>query len=124
MNLSQKRSKFALDKLDKLSAHGSLKEAGFDSYTAGLPSMVLSNGLAQTFAFILSKVSEKPKGKEVLNWTKEWLEEQGKIKETADHKDFMKEISSMPQSQYLASQKECLLLWEWIKRYSNSNLFN
>lgn len=124
MSLSQKRSKFALDKLSKLRAQKSFKETGFDSYTSGLPSMVLNNGIAQTFAFILSKESEKPEGKEVLNWTKEWLEEQGRIGKTANHEDFMKTISSMPQSEYLASQKECLLLWEWIKRYTNSKLFD
>ncbi len=123
MNLSQKRSKYALEKLVQI--QGELqgeKAQKFRSYTSGLPSMVLSNGLAQSFAFILGKQGN-PEIK-VIDWTIEWLGKQDLIKKTTNRREFMKEISSMAQSQYLASQKECLLLWEWIKRYANSNLFN
>ena len=122
MNLSQKRSKYALEKLSEIQGEiTNHKEYG--SYTSGLPSMVLSNGLAQSFAFILGKKKQGTPEMKVIDWTIEWLGKQDLIKKTTNHRDFMKEISSMPQSQYLASQKECLLLWEWIKRYANSNLF-
>ena len=117
MNLSQKRSKYALEKLSEIQGEIT-NHKEFGSYTSGLPSMVLSNGLAQSFAFVLSKKKQGTPEMKVIDWTIEWLGKQELIKKTTNHRDFMKEISSMPQSQYLASQKECLLLWEWIKRYA------
>jgi CRISPR type III-B/RAMP module-associated protein Cmr5 len=121
MTLSQERSEFALRKL----AQQSSLDSDFASYLAGLPTMVLNNGMAQAFAFIISKNDRKALKRQVLSWTIEWLHSKRwvSLPATASDSDFMRELSRMPQARYLACQRETLALWEWLKRYANSDLF-
>ncbi len=124
--LSQARSNFALQKL--ISEQSNLNKE-FGSYMAGLPSMVLTNGLAQAFAFIIQKEKPNQIKRKVVNWTVEWLADNGWIQGEAaelarDHLAFMRLLSTMDQSNYLACQRETLALWEWLKRYANSDMFS
>lgn len=123
--LSQERSNFALNKLiavqDKVNQD-------FGSYMAGLPSMVLTNGLAQAFAFIIQKEKSGIK-RDVVSWTIEWLATKGWVQANpatlqTDYLTFMQRLSQMEQSHYLACQRETLALWEWLKRYANPDMFH
>ena len=82
--------------------------------------MVLVNGFAQALAFVI----QKGKQKVVVNWTIDWLDQQGLANAQGDqHLNFMTELSAMHQRKYLACQQETLRLWEWLKRYSGSRMF-
>jgi CRISPR-associated protein Cmr5 len=123
--LSQERSNFALQKL--IDAQSKVNK-DFGSYMAGLPSMVLTNGLAQAFAFIIQKEKSNIE-REVVSWTIEWLATKGWVQENpetlkTDHRAFMQHLSQMDQSHYLACQRETLALWEWLKRYAKSDMFH
>ena len=123
--LSQERSNFALKKL--ISAEGKINKE-FGSHMAGLPSMVLSNGMAQSFAFIIQKKKLGTIERQVISWTVEWLSTKGWVNGNpdqlaSDHLRFMQLLSEMDQSDYLSCQRETLALWEWLKRYANSDMF-
>ena len=114
--LSQRRSLFALESLGQAKVNDELK-----TLLQGLPSMVLANGFAQTLAFVI----QKGKQSVVVNWTINWLHEQGFVQsQEKQYRAFMTEISVMEQRRYLDCQRETLRLWEWLKRYSGSGMFD
>jgi CRISPR-associated protein Cmr5 len=117
--LAQRRSLFALDKVRDAS-----KIDKFDKLTLGLPAMILQNGFGQTLAFLLAKAkgNENDHHTEAFDIITSWLETRHILKKR-DRAEVMKEISQMPQSEYLRAQEEALAILEWVKRYANANLF-
>jgi len=117
--LAQRRSLFALDKVRDAS-----KIDKFDKLTLGLPAMILQNGFGQTLAFLLAKAkgNEKDHHTAAFDIITSWLETTHILKKR-DRAEVMKEISQMPQSEYLRAQEEALAILEWVKRYANANLF-
>jgi len=115
----QKRAKLAIDAIANLPDGIDEKTANF---IVGTPTMILTNGLGQTLAFLLSKKSDKEK-KLVFDILKKWLCEQksssfGKP-ETQDI-EFLKKFNDISQSYYLWAQHEALSLLEWLKRYAKA----
>ena len=125
--LGQKRAEFALNKvLEVIQDIDEDKKKEFGRFTAGAPSMILQNGFGQTLAFWLSRKSDKHLA--LFDIVVEWLSyDNGKdVRNTftrkRERKEFMKELSEMDQSRYLAAQKETLALLEWVKRFANADL--
>jgi CRISPR-associated protein Cmr5 len=125
--LGQKRAEFALNKV--LGITKDLNEKAkkeFKSFSAGAPSMILQNGYGQALAFWLSKKTAKHFN--LFDIVMNWLSyDNGKDVKNAfasekERKEFIKELSEMDQSKYLAAQKESLALLEWVKRFANADL--
>lgn len=92
----------------------------FAKLTAGLPAMILQNGLGQTLAFLAAKKKEE----HTLAFfaVVGWLERDAIIK----HKEpaaAIQALSKLEQRDYLRAQTESLKYLEWLKRYANSDLF-
>ncbi|MDR3178041.1 MAG: type III-B CRISPR module-associated protein Cmr5 [Campylobacteraceae bacterium] len=113
----QKRAEFALkaineiDEIDKKTAN----------FYAGAPTMILTNGLGQTMAFLLSKKEEREK--ELFNKLKEWLsKEKNPLADLKDKKDieFLQAFNALPITKYIEAQTEALYLAEWLKRYAKA----
>lgn len=121
--LGQKRSAFALDQVQKVEAKN------FDKLVAGLPAMILQNGFGQTLAFLLSKATKQGRLEKNTSHYQayvimaSWQTKLGRLKKMESPSDVIKEISGMPQSDYLEMQVETLALLEWVKRYANADLF-
>jgi len=114
--LGQKRAEFALEKVFEIPK--SLKKE-FKSFSAGAPSTILQNGFGQALAFWVSKGDAKHTA--LFEMIKEWLVENNYVQPRNDNSTgFIKAISIMEQSGYLAAQKEALALLEWVKRYANA----
>jgi CRISPR-associated protein Cmr5 len=111
----QERAKFALEQIIKLGNPVPSESANF---IVGTPTMILTNGLGQSLAFLLSKGIDKKEGK-VFNIIKEWL-----IKEqfvtVSDNLEFLRKFNSLDQAGYLKAQHETLKLLEWLKRYARA----
>lgn len=125
----QKRAAFALGEIEEL-RRGNSVNADVATFIVGTPNMILSNGLGQTLAFLLSKESDKDKQEEkdkkykyVFDILKRYIcQENSSQFGNADENnfEFLKKFYSVSQSDYLTMQQECLRMLEWLKRYARA----
>ncbi len=115
--IAQKRSAFALRELKKVTPGDQEK---FKKLSAGLPAMILQNGLGHSLAFLLAK----GKGEHIaaFDMIAAWLQDQMVVKDTS-HGKVVAELSDIPQGAYLRGQEETLKFLEWVKRYANAGIF-
>ncbi|MDY0300871.1 MAG: type III-B CRISPR module-associated protein Cmr5 [Trichlorobacter sp.] len=114
----QQRSAFALQQIEEVFG---VEVAKADAnFIVGTPTMILTNGIAQTMAFLLSrKKSEKERG--VFNILKKWLaQEVPGLAGPTDEKIFLQKFASLQQKEYLQAQNESLALLQWLKRYARA----
>ena len=118
----QKRAAFALKQIKNF------KDAKKDdkefhelaNFIVGVPNMILSNGLGQTLAFLLTK---KDKQKKTFWVIKDWLESSDNSFFTSkanDEMEFLTQFTTLDQRKYLSMQEETLRLMEWLKRYARA----
>ncbi|MFQ3620260.1 MAG: type III-B CRISPR module-associated protein Cmr5 [Spirochaetales bacterium] len=130
-SLSQKRADFTLEKVKSYLNTISQKDSKeFKSFVAGIPAMILQNGLGLTLAFLLSKqeTGKKTKHKEAFDEIKEWLTLKSDLTrpifnsntslKNYTEADFLKFLNNLDQKDYRIVQQEVLSLLEWIKRYA------
>ena len=118
----QKRAKFALKKINEYKSSNMTAAEFHDlaNFIVGMPNMILSNGLGQTLAFLLTK---KDKQKETFSIIKEWIQspENRSINISGNKdKDFLTAFSEIDQKKYIDVQNETLKLMEWLKRYARA----
>lgn len=123
----QKRAAFALKKIRSFIApedkNLKMKPEEFHdlaNFIVGVPNMILSNGLGQTLAFLLTK---KDKQKKTFSIIKEWIQssENSSIKISGNtDMEFLMEFSEIDQKKYIDVQNEILRLMEWLKRYARA----
>ena len=115
--IAQIRSAFALEQIQNL---GSDRKE-FGNLVKGLPAMILQNGFGHVLAFLLAKGTDKHT--QVFEIIVKWLKNQKLLSNTTPEVA-VKELSTMPQSQYVMAQNEALEVLEWVKRYANAGLFS
>ena len=124
----QERAAFAYKKvaeaLDKL---GDEKAKEFSSFVAGLPAMILQNGLGHTLCFLLAKAADqkekryKTEGKDAKYWLSfdaiaEWFNKQNLLPyNPQDPTKTLEELTEKEALEYLALQEEALRFLEWFK---------
>lgn len=88
--IQQKRAAFALNKLLET---GNKVDKELAQFIIGVPNMILSNGIGQTFAFLLSK--KKSKMGTVFDIMKDWLEQQmpAQFPHVEDNIQFLKNLT-------------------------------
>lgn len=118
----QQRSAFALQRIIDFGNTGVPK--GDASFIVGTPTMILSNGIAQTLAFLLSKQkpAEVVKEVKVFRILKAWLAQEIPIlgPNNPDDRTFLSRFSALEQNDYLRAQQEALALLQWLKRYARA----
>ena len=110
----QKRSAFALEQITMV-FKGQVDEKT-SNFIVGVPTMILSNGLAQTMAFLSSKKKDQ-KCKDTFDVIKTWLIKEFPSLGKKSEMDFLLSFSSLDQGQYLKAQQEALAMLQWLKRY-------
>lgn len=115
----QERAQFALRALDAYKKDGVPKE--YAQFIVGMPTMILSNGLGQSLAFLKVKSSKKERSF-VFKVLKEYLQKEYKSEfaNTPDDFTFLEKINSISQSTYIEIQEEVLKMLEWLKRYARA----
>ena len=118
----QKRAAFALEQIKNFK--DTKKDAKefheLANFIVGVPNMILSNGLGQTLAFLLTK---KDKQKKTFWVIKDWLESSDNSFFTSkanDEMEFLTQFTTVDQRKYLSMQEETLRLMEWLKRYARA----
>ena len=117
-NIQQERAKFAIEQLEKISSNQVI-DKDTATFIVGMPNMILSNGIGQTLAFLLSKTDKEKKVYRILkNWICKKYANLG-FTDKSDM-DFIKTFCTLKQDKYLEIQRECLRLCEWLKRYARA----
>jgi CRISPR-associated protein Cmr5 len=113
----QQRSAFALLRINDFGAQGvPEKDANF---IVGTPNMILTNGISQTMAFLLSKGEER--STRVFCILKDWLSQEIKaLPNSANNHQFLSQFAKLEQNDYLRAQQEALALLQWLKRYARA----
>ena len=118
--IQQQRAVFALEQLlnkDEIKSEKIDKDLA--QFIIGEPNKVLSNGIGQTFAFLLAK--KKDKMGIVFAIMQTWLQKRMPERfEQSDDIEFLRQFNTIDQSDYLKAQHECLRLLEWLKRYARA----
>lgn len=114
----QQRSAFALENISDFGAQGVPKEDA--NFIVGTPTMIMTNGIAQVMAFLLSK--QKPDCKEVrvFRILKRWLEQEIPGLSDGNDRQFLAQFAGLNQNDYLRAQQESLALLQWLKRYARA----
>lgn len=124
----QKRAGYALREIAVFGQDIAKEDANF---LVGLPTMILTNGLAQTLAFLLSKKPDQAANintdkhirsfRLVRKWLVDPREGVGELKgKTLDDKAFLLQLAQMSQENYITAQQETLSLLQWVKRYARA----
>ena len=116
----QKRAQFALQKISeyKNGCKDSKEFHDLANFIVRIPNMILSNGLGQTLAFLLSKSDKQKKS---FNIIKKWIQRTDNyFKEGEDDMKFLKSFCEIDQKKYIEIQNETLRLVEWLKRYARA----
>lgn len=118
----QKRAAFALKQIKnfKDTKKDDKEFHELANFIVGVPNMILSNGLGQTLAFLLTK---KDKQKKTFWVIKDWLESSDNsffTSKTNDEMEFLTQFTTVDQRKYLSMQEETLRLMEWLKRYARA----
>ena len=111
----QQRSAFALKRITDF---GQAVDKDDASFIVGTPNMILTNGIGQTMAFLLSK--GKDKHILVFKILKDWLTQEIDVLKNADNRQFLNQFANLGQNDYLRAQQEALALLQWLKRYARA----
>jgi CRISPR-associated protein Cmr5 len=97
------------------------KEAkSYKSYTRRIPMMIKTNGLGNTFAFILAKKSSGNAYALIYEQTGIWLKEDHKkyLLDGKENEDLVKIFIQLDSSKYRAATIEVLAFFNWLRRFA------
>lgn len=97
------------------------KEAkSYKSYTRKIPMMIKTNGLGNTFAFILAKRSGRNAYTLIYEQIEEWLKNDHKIYllDEKENEDLVKIFIQLDSAKYRAVTVEVLALFNWLRRFA------
>jgi CRISPR-associated protein Cmr5 len=114
----QNRSRFALEMINEHFPQGAVdKESA--NFIVGIPTMILTNGIAQTLAFLLSN-KNKEKQYVVFKIVRTWLEQEIAGLHAKTEMGFLQHFTQLQPGDYLKAQREALAMLHWLKRYARA----
>jgi len=115
-DLEKQRAEFAYDKVEEfVSENGknSKKSKEYKSYVKKIPSLIQTNGLAATFAFMYSK---KGTYDVIYRQVEEWLKNEREIKK--DKEELVRWVINLSSSEYRRVTNEVMGLFVWLRRFA------
>lgn len=125
----QKRAAFALKEIQNhMTGEKNLVPEKLATKIVGMPNMILSNGLGQSLAFLLSKrkndknEDEQPEEVQIFKIVKNFFSKniaEVPLDTSSDIK-VLESVNGLSASNYIKLQDETLRMFEWLKRYARS----
>jgi len=121
--LEKGRAEFAyrcVEKAIEIFKDNSKKQKEYKSYTRKIPTMILSNGLGQTLAFIKAK-SEKGNAYDLIySQLTEYMKSAHtvRIQMPKEKNDFVEWVISCDSSKYRYITQEILAFLNWLRRFA------
>lgn len=114
----QQRAAYALSMINtQFNGHVDEETANF---IVGTPTMILTNGLGQSLAFLVSK-NESEKHRKAFQILCGWLrQEVPALSRAAGDMQFLNAFAALEQDAYLHAQHEALAVLAWLKRYARA----
>lgn len=126
MSLSQKRAKFALDRIRELEAMG---QAAYDNYRGAvraLPATIMTSSLGQALAIELAAGTRDKGRKFLFKHLDAWLRnDEGKGWPSSPYRgagDVLTQMMGGREKDYLRAQEEAMLLLIWLKKFAEAFL--
>ena len=120
----QKRAEFALETLKQISPNLKIDKK-LSTFIVGMPTMILSNGLGQTMAYLMAK-KDKEDRKETFYIINKYLcatRENifGKYNRSPEGAfNCLMKFTEINQKEYVEIQEDVLRMLEWLKRYARA----
>lgn len=115
----QQRAEYALKKIESMYANGVDEDNA--NFITGAPTLILTNGIGQSIAFLLSKAERDNKQDKVFRIIREWLEREiAGLRNAASNMEFLQRFSGLAMLDYLRAQDETLRMLAWLKRYARA----
>ena len=116
--LEQERAKFAYEKAVEGSNIGKKKE--YKAYVRKIPTLIKTNGLGATFAFVKAKKNQETNKSGyayelIYKQTSEWLHKKGFLNR---NDDLVEWTVSLDSPTYRAVTNEALSFFKWLSRFS------
>ena len=116
--LEQKRAKHAWDCVQEVKSQPFASD--YRSIAVKVPSLILTNGLGQTLAFLRAKGEGEPGNEHEILYQhiEEWLQKQLGINKNL--LDWL--VNTATSQQYRLATMEALALLQWLKRFAEAEL--
>ena len=100
------------------------KDKEYKSYVRKIPTLIRTNGLGATLAFVRSKAKgdTKEKGfayKVIYAQIAQWLEQKGLI-EDGQNKELVEKVVALNSTEYRLLTNEVLSLFKWLARFAEA----
>lgn len=116
--IEQKRAQFALSRVREVSSNQRRIAGRYRQEVMGLPSMVLTNGLGQTLAFLKAKgAGSQNEHATAYRHLNDWVRAQLSLGD-----DLLEAVTQMDVSVYRLAQSEALAVLGWLKRFAEAEL--
>jgi CRISPR-associated protein Cmr5 len=115
-DLEKQRAEFAYEKVEEFineNSEDSKKLKEYKSYVKKIPSLIQTNGLAATFAFMYSK---KGTYEVIYKQVEKWLKEERKIKK--DEEELIRWMINLTSPEYRRVTNEVMGLFVWLRRFA------
>lgn len=118
VDIEKDRAEFAYKKVEEIAdekynktLYTDVKKEEYKSYVKKIPTMIQTNGISATFAFMFSK---KKTYKIIYDQINEWLQKRNLKKE----EELVKWIIGLDSSMYKYVSAEILYLLNWMRRFA------
>ena len=100
------------------------KNKEYKSYVRKIPTLIRTNGLGATLAFVYSKAKKDPKEKEyaykkIYEQIAQWLEQKDLV-EDGQNKELVKKVVALNSTEYRLLTNEVLSLFKWLARFAEA----
>ena len=115
-NIEKARANFAYECVEKVvneDSKDSKKSNEYKSYVKKIPTMIQTNGLSATFAFMYSK---KKTYEIIYQDVERWLREERKLK--GNDEELIKWLISLESPKYKHITSEVMALFMWLRRFA------
>ena len=114
-DIEKERAIFAYEKVDEAVNNQKIKQSEYKSYCKKIPSLIQTNGLSATFAFMFSK---KTTYKFIYNQVDEWL----KKRYDKDNMELVEWCIKLDSNKYRKVTIEVLALFNWLRRFAEGKI--
>jgi CRISPR-associated protein Cmr5 len=120
-DIEKERAIFAYEKVDKAVNNQKIKQSEYKSYCKKIPSLIQTNGLSATFAFMFSKKTGTYIY--IYNQVDEWLKKRYRGDNDLDNEqELMKKLLSLESVKYRKVTIEILALFNWLRRFAEGRI--
>ena len=115
-DIEKRRAIFAYEKVDEAVNNQKIKQSEYKSYCKKIPSLIQTNGLSATFAFMFSKKTGTYIY--IYNQVDEWL----KKRYNKDNMELVEWCIKLDSNKYRKVTVEVLALFNWLRRFAEGKI--